>query len=136
MPVKLVRRRVQYPVELKYGDRVVQFEASSEDYQPLLDVRLRLLGRLDEITDSVLLLDFVREIRKLAQRVPLCLMNRLRRALHLRPRDLRDPTDRRSNAHGLSDREVDSIQARQHLICLGAEDIIELLVDCGEIVDD
>jgi len=29
MPVKLVRRRVEYAVELEYSDRVMQFEATS-----------------------------------------------------------------------------------------------------------
>ena len=77
MPVKFVRRRVQYAVEFEYTDRVMQFEATSQDDQPLLDLRLCFLCRLGEITDLGLLFDLVREISELTQRVPLGLMNRL-----------------------------------------------------------
>ena len=136
MPVKFVRRRVQYAVEFEYTDRVMQFEATSQDDQPLLDLRLRFLCRLGKIADLVLLFDLVREISELTQRVPLGLMNRLSRVLHLRPGDLRDPTHRLADAHCLPDREIDSVQARQHLVRLGAKDVVELLVDRGEIVRD
>jgi len=54
----------------------------------------------------VLLFDLVREISELTQRVALGLMNRLSRALHLRPGDLRDPTHRLADTHCLPDRET------------------------------
>ena len=127
MPVEFVRRRVQYAVEFEYRDRVMQFEAPSQDDQPLLDLRLRFLCRLGKIPDLVLLFDLVREISELTQRVPLGLMNRLSRVLHLRPGDLRDPAHRVADAHGLPDREIDPVQARQHLVRLGAKNGVELL---------
>ena len=127
MPVEFVRRRVQYAVELEYPDRVMQFEAASQDDQPLLDLRLRFLSRLGKISDLVLLFDLVREISELSQRVTLGLMNRLSRVLHLRPGDLRDPTHRLADTHCLPDREIDSVQPREHLVRLSAKDVVELL---------
>src|SRR3954447_24919473 len=134
MPVEFVRRRVQYAVELEYPDRVMQFEATSQDDQPLLDLCLRFLCHLGKIPDLVLPFDLVREISELTQRVPLGLMNRLSRVLHLRPSDLRNPTHRLADADSLPDSEVDSVQSRQYLVRLGAKDVVELLVDRGEIV--
>src|SRR4051812_12091726 len=94
MPVEFVRRRVQYAVEFEYADPVMQFEAASQDDQPLLDLCLRFLGRLGKFSDLVLHFDLVREISELSQRITLGLMNRLSRVLKLRPGDLRDPTHR------------------------------------------
>lgn len=62
MPVEFVRRRVQYAVEFEYTDRVVQFEAPSQDDQPLLDLRHGLLCRRGKIADPLLFFDLGREI--------------------------------------------------------------------------
>ena len=61
---------------------------------------------------------------------------RHRRGLHLRPGDLGDPADLLSDGHGLLDHEVHADHVRQHSVLLGAEHVVDLLVDRGEIVGD
>ena len=71
MPVQLVRRRVQHPVEFEHGDRVLQLEAASQNGEPLLNLGLGFLGRLGEVTDLGLALHLLRERVELTQRVRL-----------------------------------------------------------------
>ncbi|MFD6183736.1 hypothetical protein [Streptomyces goshikiensis] len=51
MPVQLLRRRVQHPVEFEHGDRVLQLEAASQYGEPLPHPGLRFPGHRGEITD-------------------------------------------------------------------------------------
>ena len=57
MPVQLRGRRVQYAVEFKHGDRVLQLEAASQHSEPLPNLRRCFLGRLGEITDYLAAID-------------------------------------------------------------------------------
>src|SRR5687767_10475711 len=112
MPAELVWRRVQYAVELEYRDRVMQYEATGQDDEPLLSLCLRFFGGLGKVPDLVLLADLVREIPELTQRVPLGLMNRLSRVLDLRPGDIRNPAHSVADAKSRPDGEGDPVNPR------------------------
>lgn len=69
MPVEFLWSRVQYPVKLEHGHRVLQLEAARQHRQPLLNLGTRVLGSIAEIADLVLALDLLHERVELTQRV-------------------------------------------------------------------
>lgn len=71
MPVKLIRGRVQNPVELQDGDRVLELEATCQNGEPFLNRGFCLLGRLCQVADNCPALKLLCECIELTQRVRL-----------------------------------------------------------------
>ena len=136
MAVEFVGGGVEHPVEFEHSDAVLELEGPGEDREPLADPRLGLLGRLGDLAEAGLLLQFLRDGVELAECIRLSAGDRHPGRLHLRPGDLRDPPGLGADGQGLLDDQVDADHVRQHGILLPAQDVVDLLIDLLEVPDD
>jgi hypothetical protein len=136
VPVELVGCGVEHTVELEDGGRVLQLETVGDDGEPLLHGGFGLPGDLGDPGQLGLLLELAGEGVELTERVGLGAGEGRRVGLHLGPRDLGDAADVLAHRHRLLDHQVHADHGGEDGVLLGAEDVVDLLVDHREVLGD